>query len=99
VQLKLINTSGFAQFTFSIDSHKLRVVALDGIAVRPSGLLSAVVLNAGQRVTVLVCPARPRRRPGSWQPAWIRAHMIQVWQAGDRMCGSVGRLIGVNRLA
>lgn len=78
LQLRLINTAAFAQFQFSVDNHRLIVVSLDGLTVHPSQPLRGVVLNAGQRVDVLVCPDGPRRRLADWQPAWVRAHMIQV---------------------
>lgn len=87
LQLRLINTAGFAQFLFSVDRHRLIVVSLDGLTVQPSQPIRGVVLNAGQRMGVLVCPDGPRRRLADWGPAWVRAHMIQV---GVR--GPAGRL-------
>lgn len=75
--LRLINTAGFAQFLFSVDRHRLIVVSLDGLTVQPSQPIRGVVLNAGQRMGVLVCPDGPRRRLADWGPAWVRAHMIQ----------------------
>lgn len=81
--LRLINTAAFAQFQFSVDNHRLIVVSLDGLTVQPSQPLRGVVLNAGQRVGVLVCPDGPRRRLADWQPAWVRAHMIQSVFASD----------------
>ncbi|KAL4427900.1 hypothetical protein ABPG75_001989 [Micractinium tetrahymenae] len=81
--LRLINTAGFAQFLFSVDGHRLIVVSLDGLTMQPSQPLRGVVLNAGQRVGVLVCPDGPRRRLADWGPAWVRAHMIQSVFATD----------------
>ncbi|KAI7842552.1 hypothetical protein COHA_003789 [Chlorella ohadii] len=51
-KLNLINMAAFARFIFSIDEHKIVILALDGLPVRPSAPLNSVKLNAGQRATV-----------------------------------------------
>ncbi len=58
-----------------IDGHRMMVMALDGLPVNVSQPLRAVRLNAGQRVTVAVCP--DASHPAG-KPAWIRASMEQV---------------------
>lgn len=58
-----------------IDGHRMRVVALDGLPVQMSSPLRAIRINAGQRVTVAVCP--DATHPAG-KPAWIRAEMEQV---------------------
>lgn len=62
----------------------MMVMALDGLPVNVSQPLRAVRINAGQRVTVAVCP--DASHPAG-KPAWIRAEMEQVgWRAGLGQC-------------
>ncbi|KAK9823622.1 hypothetical protein WJX72_004296 [[Myrmecia] bisecta] len=66
-RIRIINTSGFAVFDFSIDNHNLGIVAADGmpIVTQPA---SSIRMNAGQRYDVLIC-----RASGRPAPAFIRA--------------------------
>lgn len=68
-----------------IDGHRMMVVALDGLPVNASQPLRAIRINAGQRVTVAVCP--DASHPAG-KPAWIRASMEQVGWEGSwgRQC-------------
>ncbi|KAI8363888.1 multicopper oxidase-domain-containing protein [Blakeslea trispora] len=52
-RLRLINTSGFSMFYFSIDGHDLDIIEIDGIDVQRKTVKS-VYLTAAQRVSVLV---------------------------------------------
>ncbi|KAI8050168.1 multicopper oxidase-domain-containing protein [Gilbertella persicaria] len=52
-RLRLINTSGFSMFYFSIDGHTLDVIEIDGIETERQSVQS-VYLTAAQRVSVLV---------------------------------------------
>lgn len=52
-RLRLINMSGFSMYYFSIDSHDLEVIEIDGIDVQRQTVQS-VSLTAAQRVSVLV---------------------------------------------
>lgn len=52
-RLRLINTSGFSMFFFSIDNHTLDIIEIDGIDVERK-TVDSVSLTAAQRVSVLV---------------------------------------------
>lgn len=53
VRLRLINSSSFFSFWFSIDSHDVAIVELDGVEIQPISS-RGVYINIGQRVSVLV---------------------------------------------
>lgn len=53
VRLRLINSSSFFSFWFSIDSHDVSIVELDGVEIQPISS-RGVYINIGQRVSVLV---------------------------------------------
>jgi len=53
VRLRLINSSSFFSFWFSIDSHDISIVELDGVEIQPISS-RGVYINIGQRVSVLV---------------------------------------------
>jgi Multicopper oxidase len=80
-RLRLIQGSGFAAFNFSIDSHYLWILALDGQPVVPHRSTSFII-NPGQRVDVALCRMSPFNSvemqnlasPLAYQSsAWIRA--------------------------
>ncbi|KAH8671284.1 multicopper oxidase-domain-containing protein [Xylariales sp. PMI_506] len=51
--LKLINGSGGTSFVFSIDGHKLKVIANDLVAIKPF-VVDSLFIGIGQRYTVVV---------------------------------------------
>ncbi|KAI1119532.1 Cupredoxin [Nemania sp. NC0429] len=53
VRLRLINTSSFFSYWFSIDNHTLAIIELDGIEISPISA-RGVYLNVGQRVSVVI---------------------------------------------
>ncbi|KAI1421018.1 Cupredoxin [Xylaria sp. FL1777] len=53
VRLRLINSSSFFSYWFSIDNHTLSIVEIDGIEISPIAA-RGVYLNIGQRVSVIV---------------------------------------------
>ncbi|KXJ92383.1 multicopper oxidase-domain-containing protein [Microdochium bolleyi] len=52
-RLRLINSSSFFSFWFSVDNHTLSVVELDGVEIQPISS-RGVYVNIGQRVSVLL---------------------------------------------
>eukprot|EP01041_Mallomonas_annulata_P000857 gene857-1665_t len=52
-RFRIVNSAGFSMFSVHIDGLPLRVIELDGVAVRPLAL-SSVILNVAQRVSFLV---------------------------------------------
>lgn len=66
--IRLINVATDSQFQFSIDGHKLKVIANDFVPIRPY-VTDAVVINAAQRYDIIVEANAP---PGNY---WLRA----VW--------------------
>ena len=59
VQLRFINSAGFATFVVGVDGHNMTVVALDAVRVKTSKSVRLISLAPGQRVAVLLCPATP----------------------------------------
>ncbi|KAI0531744.1 Cupredoxin [Xylaria digitata] len=53
VRLRLINSSSFFSYWFSIDNHSLSIVELDGIEISPI-MARGVYLNIGQRASVII---------------------------------------------
>jgi FtsP/CotA-like multicopper oxidase with cupredoxin domain len=51
--LRIINSSSFLSYWFSIDNHTVSIVELDGVEIEPI-TARGVYLNIGQRVSVLV---------------------------------------------
>ncbi|KAI4603326.1 hypothetical protein KJ359_006119 [Pestalotiopsis sp. 9143b] len=62
VRLRLINSSSFLSYWFSVDNHTLAVVELDGVEVEPIPA-RGVYLNIGQRVSVILAADQA---PGSY---------------------------------
>ena len=57
VRLRLINGSSTYAFRFKLDGHPLRVIAADGMPVRPAEV-DDLVLNVGERYGVLLATGR-----------------------------------------
>ncbi|KAH8681126.1 multicopper oxidase-domain-containing protein [Xylariales sp. PMI_506] len=53
VRFRLINSSSFLAYWFSIDNHSMEIVELDGVEIEPISA-RGVYLNIGQRVSVIV---------------------------------------------
>lgn len=62
VRLRLINSSSFLSYWFSVDNHTLAVVELDGVEVEPIPA-RGVYLNVGQRASVVLAADQA---PGSY---------------------------------
>ncbi|KAL9127154.1 MAG: hypothetical protein Q9217_003907 [Psora testacea] len=69
--IRLINVATDSQFQFSIDGHKLRVIANDFVPIKPYDTES-VVINAAQRYDVIVEANAP---PGDY---WLRASWVNA---------------------
>lgn len=54
LRLRLINASSFLSYWFSIDNHTLTVVELDGVEIEPLHGQRGLLLNIGQRASVVV---------------------------------------------
>ncbi|KIJ36674.1 multicopper oxidase [Sphaerobolus stellatus SS14] len=65
-RLRVINVSGFAQFRFSIDSHRMTIIEADGIPHEPL-TVDAFDIYAGQRYSVVINANQPINN------YWIRA--------------------------
>ncbi|KAI0132167.1 Cupredoxin [Xylariales sp. AK1849] len=53
IRLRLINSSTFLSYWFSIDNHTLSIIELDGVEIEPLSV-RGVYLNIGQRVSVII---------------------------------------------
>lgn len=53
MRLRLINTSSFFSYWFSIDNHTVSIIELDGIEILPISA-RGVYLNIGQRASVVI---------------------------------------------
>ncbi|KAI0097738.1 multicopper oxidase [Nemania sp. FL0031] len=53
VRLRLINSSSFLSYWFSVDNHPLSIVELDGVEISPLAA-RGVYLNVGQRASVVI---------------------------------------------
>lgn len=67
-RLRLINTSTFSAFVFSIDNHKLTIVEADGTDLQPV-TVDRLAINVAQRYSVIVEANQP---VGSY---WMRAEL------------------------
>ncbi|KAJ3066776.1 ferroxidase fet3 [Podochytrium sp. JEL0797] len=85
VRLRLINTSIFAAFLFSIDGHSLTVIEVDGVLVKPK-VVDQLTINTAQRYSVLITALQ---KPGNYL---IRANMYH----GDPWTSMPNMPIGFN---
>lgn len=69
--IRLINVATDSQFQFSIDGHKLKVIANDFVPIKPYDT-DSVVINAAQRYDVIVEANAP---PGDY---WLRAFWVNA---------------------
>ncbi|KAI1881194.1 hypothetical protein JX265_000020 [Neoarthrinium moseri] len=53
IRLRLINSSSFLSYWFSVDNHTLSIIELDGVEIEPIST-RGVYLNIGQRVSVIL---------------------------------------------
>lgn len=67
--IRLINVATDSQFQFSIDGHKLKVIANDFVPIKPY-VTDSVVINAAQRYDLIVEANAP---PGDY---WLRAYWV-----------------------
>jgi len=67
-RLRLINTSAFAAFKFSIDGHRLTIIEADMTPIEPI-TVDRLNINVAQRYSVIVTADQ---RPGNY---WMRAKM------------------------
>ncbi|KAJ3066779.1 ferroxidase fet3 [Podochytrium sp. JEL0797] len=85
LRLRLINTSAFAAFLFSIDGHSLTVIEVDGVLVAPK-VVDRLTINTAQRYSVLITASQ---KPGNYL---IRANMYH----GDPWTSMPNMPIGFN---
>ncbi|KAL8770436.1 MAG: hypothetical protein Q9209_003862 [Squamulea sp. 1 TL-2023] len=83
--IRLINVATDSQFQFSIDGHKLRVIANDFVPIKPYDT-DSVVINAAQRYDLIVEANAP---PGNY---WLRATWVDACAgvANDHPADSTG---------
>ncbi|KAG0231474.1 hypothetical protein BGW42_000226 [Actinomortierella wolfii] len=67
-RLRIINTSAAASYVYSIDNHKMQVIEVDGIYVKPV-TVDRLPINAGQRYSVIVEADQELRN------YWMRAEL------------------------
>ncbi|CAF1050223.1 unnamed protein product [Didymodactylos carnosus] len=67
-RFRIINTSAFAVFLFTIEEHTMKVIEADGISLNGEANVSGIRINAGQRYSVLV-----EGKPSTNRNYWIRA--------------------------
>lgn len=67
--LRLVNVATDSQFQFSIDGHKLKVIANDFVPIKPY-VTDSVILNGAQRYDVVV---EANADPGDY---WLRAFWV-----------------------
>ncbi|CAM0138715.1 hypothetical protein VKS41_008452 [Umbelopsis sp. WA50703] len=84
-KLRLINTSAFGNFWFSIDNHTLAVVEADGTDLNPE-YVHRLPINVGQRYSVIVTANQKH------QNYYMRAQM-------DQACLDLGEVIAKESLA
>jgi FtsP/CotA-like multicopper oxidase with cupredoxin domain len=53
VRVRVINTAGFSMFRFSVDGMPLKIIEIDGVAVKPF-FVSTFTVNVAQRVSFLL---------------------------------------------
>ncbi|KAK7534576.1 multicopper oxidase-domain-containing protein [Phyllosticta citricarpa] len=83
--INLINGGTSAAFIFSIDEHKMKVIAADFVPIEPYET-NAVLLNPGQRYSVVI---EANAKPGNY---WIRTNIPKPSNAGGENefgCGNV----------
>ncbi|KAF7519429.1 hypothetical protein G7054_g13112 [Neopestalotiopsis clavispora] len=71
VRLRVINSSSFLSYWFSVDNHTLSIVELDGVEIEPISA-RGVYLNIGQRASVVLVADQ---RPGNY---YLRATLPQT---------------------
>ncbi|ODN00019.1 Iron transport multicopper oxidase FET3, partial [Orchesella cincta] len=73
-RLRLVSTSGWVAFNFTVEGHRLQPIEVDGIdlavkqpvrGVRESGLDQAVFIGAGQRYSFILIPDKGKNKTGS----------------------------------
>lgn len=69
--LRLVNTGTDSQFQFSIDGHKLLVIANDFVPIKPY-VTDSVIINAAQRYDVIV------EASASPKDYWLRAFWVNA---------------------
>ncbi|GBC00009.1 hypothetical protein RclHR1_03700016 [Rhizophagus clarus] len=57
-RFRIINSAADGAFVFSIDQHKLKVIELEGIYVKPT-IIKKLPINVGQRYSVIVDANQP----------------------------------------
>jgi FtsP/CotA-like multicopper oxidase with cupredoxin domain len=69
--IRLINVGTDSQFQFSIDGHKLKVIANDFVPIKPY-ITDSIIVNAAQRYDIVVEANAP---PGDY---WLRAFWVDA---------------------
>ncbi|CAF1156762.1 unnamed protein product [Didymodactylos carnosus] len=67
-RFRIINTSAFAVFLFTIEGHTMKVIEADGTNLNGKTTVNGIRINAGQRYSVLV-----KGKTKTNQNYWIRA--------------------------
>ncbi|KAJ3144781.1 hypothetical protein HK101_002594 [Irineochytrium annulatum] len=93
-RLRISNVASFAGFNFSIDSHNLTVIEVDGVDVLPY-TVDVVKLNVAQRLSVLVTANQ------AVSNYWMRVNMFHMspWTVGDDPAGFNPDVVAILRYA
>ncbi|RHZ82444.1 hypothetical protein Glove_109g295 [Diversispora epigaea] len=58
-RFRIINTSAYATFTFSIDNHPLKVIEVEGTLVKNSSAVKVLPIHVAQRYSVILIADQP----------------------------------------
>ncbi|MBW0466134.1 hypothetical protein O181_005849 [Austropuccinia psidii MF-1] len=71
-RLRLANTGSFAPIRFSVESHNLTVVEADGVEVEPVTFSDGLVIEVGQRYSVILHAAH-----ATGDKYWMRGSLVK----------------------
>ena len=72
-RFRLIGAQGLYAYKFSIDGHKLTVVATDGYWIMPKDNVDYIIIHSGERYDFLLSATNTRRKD-----YWIRAETLEI---------------------
>ena len=73
-RFRLIGAQGLYAYKFSIDGHKLTVIATDGFLVEPVDEVDFIIIHTGERYDFLLNATQP----GGLENYWIRAETLEI---------------------
>lgn len=85
-RFRLIGAQGVYAYRFSIDGHKLIVLATDGFFVEPVSEVDYIIIHTGERYDFLLNATQP----GGLENYWITAETLEIKPHQD--CQSMGHV-------